>query len=366
MRKIFLATLLGTLLMTGTAVAQNQEDYQESFFKARVQTIIEEGPLNGVATQEFGQTLQIKIQDGPYTGEEWIMEASFPLSTKTLKRFDVNDRVVVAETRLGKTVSRNILEPYRLPQMMWAALTFLIVVLLVAGVKAARSLVGLGVSIALVMVWVLPGLIDGQNAFWLSLQAATVIATVTITIAHGFNKKSFLALFSTLLTLGIGTLAGALAVQTTRLFGMGSEDVMFLTFGDFPNLDLRGLLLGAMIIGTLGILDDVTVAQTHLVEELHRANKNLSSLELFKRALNVGREHIASLINTLVIVYVGTSLPILLLITTADQPLWVLLNSEAMAEEIVRTLIGSLSLVLAVPISTYIAARWLPQDSKTI
>jgi len=127
--------------------------------------------------------------------------------------------------------------------------------------------------------------------------------------------------------------------------------------GGFPQLNLKGLLLGSMLLATVGILDDVTIGQTAIVHELHETNKRLSAMELFKKSLNVGREHIASLINTLMIVYLGTALPLILMISSSPNPLWVILNNEPIAEEIVRSLLGSMALILAVPIASAIAAR---------
>lgn len=154
-----------------------------------------------------------------------------------------------------------------------------------------------------------------------------------------------------------------LAVDFAHLFGLGSEDAVNLSLGQFGNIDLRGLLLGAMVIGVLGILDDVTTAQTATVEELSKANHRLGMMELYRRGISVGQEHIASLVNTLVIAYAGAAFPIFIFIHTATQPLWVILNNETMAEEIVRSLVGSATLILAVPISTLLAA-WIYSKGK--
>jgi uncharacterized membrane protein len=137
---------------------------------------------------------------------------------------------------------------------------------------------------------------------------------------------------------------------------MGSDEAVDLTLGYFENVDLKGLLLGAIVIGALGILDDVITTQVATVEEIQNAHTRFSFWELYRRGLSVGKEHIASLVNTLVIAYAGASLPVFLFITTSENPLWVILNNEYMAEEIVRTLVGSTTLILAVPISTLLAA----------
>jgi uncharacterized membrane protein len=179
---------------------------------------------------------------------------------------------------------------------------------------------------------------------------------ISISLAHGFHKRTFLAILSTAITLHLALALGWISVSFSKLFGLGSEDAVFLSFGEFSNIDLKGLLLGAIVIGSLGVLDDITTAQTATIEEIHKANPKLNFTELYTRGLSVGKEHIASLVNTLILAYVGASFPILILLVTSTTPLWVTLNNEFMAEEIVRTLIGSITLITAVPISTVLAA----------
>ena len=153
------------------------------------------------------------------------------------------------------------------------------------------------------------------------------------------------------------------AVRLASIFGMGTEESVLLQFGPLENIDLRGLLLGGIVIGALGVLDDITTAQTAVVDELRRANPRMTFRQLYAAGISVGREHIASLINTLALAYVGASLPLLMLFTINDaMPLWVTLNSEFIAEEIVRTLVGSSALLIAVPISTWCAAQAFAQD----
>ena len=155
-------------------------------------------------------------------------------------------------------------------------------------------------------------------------------------------------------------------VYLGKLFGMGTEESIFIQSGVLQEVNLRGLLLGGIIIGALGVLDDITTAQTAAIDELSKANHKLGFAELYKAGTSIGREHIASLINTLALAYVGASLPILLLVSlNEDMPWWVMVNSEFIAEEIVRTLVGSSTLLLAVPISTWLAARTFAYGNHT-
>jgi uncharacterized membrane protein len=149
----------------------------------------------------------------------------------------------------------------------------------------------------------------------------------------------------------------------THLTGGGTEEAFYLQIGVLSTLNLRGLLLGGIIIGALGVLDDITTAQTAAVDEISKANPSLRFEELVKRGHSIGREHITSLVNTLALAYVGASLPLLLIFSAAhSEPLWVLLNREYIIEELVRTLIGSITLILGVPISTLLAALFLRAD----
>ena len=154
-------------------------------------------------------------------------------------------------------------------------------------------------------------------------------------------------------------------VDIAKLFGTGSEDAYFLKIGLLANINLKGLLLGGIIFGAVGVLDDVTTAQTAAVDEISKANKKLGFKDLFSKGISVGKEHISSLVNTLVLAYVGSSFPLLLLFSlNNDVPVWVKYNSEFIVEEVVRTLIGSTTLVLAVPIATFIAAYFISRKSK--
>jgi hypothetical protein len=191
------------------------------------------------------------------------------------------------------------------------------------------------------------------------LDAASSILSTTI-LMHPFpnaNHRTSIALASTLLALGFSVGLAAAFVRLASLFGTGSEAAFYLQYGGYQMLNLRGLLLGGIIVGTLGVLDDITTAQVATVEEISIADPRLSFAELYRRGLSVGREHIASLVNTLALAYAGASLPLFLIFSINKvQPIWVILNGEPVAEEFVRTLVGSSGLIIAVPISTWLAA----------
>ena len=247
-------------------------------------------------------------------------------------------------------------EPYRLDTIFLFGIGFIILTVLIAGKRGLSSLIGLVVTLIVITQWILPGILSGGDPLWLSVSGSALIAASSLYLAHGFKPQTTISVISTLATLFLAFILGWASVKFAHLEGMGSEAANLLMFGATESINLQGLLLGAILIGTLGILDDVTTTQTATISELKKANKKYQFKELWDAGLNVGREHIASLINTLVLAYVGAAFPVLVLIATSDSPLWVTFNNETLAEEIIRTLVGSSAVVLAVPISTALAA----------
>ena len=272
--------------------------------------------------------------------------------------------VLLTEVFVGEQ-SYIITDKYRIPSILWLLGLFFVVAVAFAGKRGVTAIAGLAVSVFILLWYTVPSIVDGSSPFLVATISAFIIAIVSLTIAHGWSKQTGLALVSTLVTLLISLGLSELFVRWAKLFGTGSEEAFHLTFAGLGDIDLRGLLLAGIIIGVLGVLDDVTTTQTATVKSLSEAGvKGLK--ELFSSASSVGREHVVSLINTLALVYVGASLPLLLMFSVNEGtvPYWILLNSEMITEEIVRTLIGSTALVLAVPISTIVAA-WYYNRSKS-
>jgi uncharacterized membrane protein len=241
--------------------------------------------------------------------------------------------------------------------MLWLAVLFVAAVLVLGRLRGALSLLGLAASLALVLVFVVPSILDGNSPLAVAVTGSLAIALVTIPLAHGRGPKSLAALLGTagslLLTAGLAVVF----TELTHLTGLSSEEAVFLQLGK-ADLSLEGLLLAGMVIGALGVLDDVTISQASTVLALRRANPALGFRELFGRALHVGRDHVSATVNTLVLAYVGAGLPALLLFSAADLGVSEVANFEIVAKEIVATLVGSIGLICAVPITTGLAA-WL-------
>lgn len=250
-----------------------------------------------------------------------------------------------------------VIDYVRRPALILLGLLFVAMVLLVGRWKGVSSLIGLVSSFVIIATVIMPGIQTGYSPLLVALLGAALIIIFTFYLSHGLNEKTTWAVIGTLAALTVTGMLSIVFISMARLTGFASEEVAFLQFLKEGNLDARGLLLASIIIGALGVLDDITISQTSVVLELKKANQKLTPAEVFIRAMNVGKDHIASLVNTLILVYTSSSLPLLLLFTVdQSRGLMDVVNYEIVAEEIVRTLVGSIGLVAAVPLTTFLAA----------
>lgn len=245
----------------------------------------------------------------------------------------------------------------RTPALIKLFLVFVIMILIVSGEAGIRSLLGLSFSFAVIFKFVLPQIIAGSNPLTVALLASLIILIVSYFLTHGINQKSVIAILGTFGALALTGILATIYGASSKLTGFGSEEASFL-IGNLPIGSFYNLYLAGIIIGSLGVLDDITISQASIVSELVEANRRLDIKELYFRAMRIGHDHISSLVNTLVLVYAGSALPLLILFVTSKTTTFELLNYEMVAEEIVRTLVGSIGLVAAVPLTTLIAAYW--------
>jgi uncharacterized membrane protein len=235
------------------------------------------------------------------------------------------------------------------------ALAFVLVVGAVARLRGVLALLGLAFAFAVLLVFVLPAQLHGSSPTWVSLVGSSAIMFVVLYLAHGFSARTTTALLGTLFGLAMSAGLGALAVGLTRLTGFSSEDVVQLQTFD-PTLNFSGLVIAALVVAGLGILNDVTITQASAVWQLHEADPGMSRRELYRRGMAIGRDHIASTVYTIVFAYAGAALPLLLLFEIYQRPAGVVVTGSLVAEEVVRTLVGGIALVLAVPVTTAIGA----------
>ncbi len=230
--------------------------------------------------------------------------------------------------------------------------------------QGARALFSLALSVAAIIFLLIPALLHGWNPALASLLIAGIILALVLFLTHGINPRSLTAFAGTWSAVVITCGIAYVSVTTMSLSGFSSDAAVFLNFATQGSLDFAGLLLGSIIIGILGVLDDVSITQASVVQELKAANPKLTVSELYQRALNVGRDHVGSLVNTLALAYVGVSLPLILLYARADTSLMITINQEVVAAELVRIIIGSIGLVLAVPLTTVMAAWYFGNQTN--
>lgn len=339
---------------------------ERPFYLGRVTIIFSEGESDDLGPDQKYQRVSVQLLGGPDKGSDQMIEYIVNTSSFDVQKISLGDTVIVVKTATANDQTEYvIMDKFRIPGVALSLAAFLLLAIIIGGIRGFTSMLGLGTSLAILVFGVVPAIMNGHDPLMVCIIAAMVIAVVSILLAHGFNKRSYIALAATIVTL-IGAIAFSFAgVWLATLSGSGSEAALYLQIGSLPSLNLQGLLLGAMIIGILGVLDDVTTAQVAAVEEIGIADPTLNAKELYQRGLRVGREHIASLVNTLALAYAGASFPLFLIFAVqGGPPLWVVLNAEYVMEEVVRTIVGGASLIIAVPISTAFAAWYFGKHHR--
>jgi uncharacterized membrane protein len=248
----------------------------------------------------------------------------------------------------------------KLPMVLLAGI-FALAVVVVGRMRGVMALIALAVSFMILTFFILPAILQGSNPLVVAVVGASAIMLIALYMCHGLSARTSVAVLGTLLSLLLIGLLGSLFIDWAALTG-NTDDNTGLIHGLYPSIDMSGLLLAGIIIGSLGVLDDVTVTQTSAVWELHEANPTMGWRGLYRAGIRIGRDHIASVVNTLVLAYAGAALPLLLLFSIAESSVGTVANSELVAEEIVRTLVGSIGLVASVPVTTALAALVVSAD----
>jgi len=312
---------------------------------------VETQELSGLGVTEDVQMIHVEILNNAGTTDTVLVENDRgPLS--------VGDRVFLRQNSERKNVEYSVEEIDRRGAVYVALAIFILAVIALGGWQGVRSLVSLGFSIGAVVFLLLPFLLSGISPVLVSVGITAVVLAVAIFVTHGFNRNSVIAFSGTVVAVCIAGVLSLLAVWSAHLTGLGVDDAVFLNVVVEGAIDPRGLLLAGILIGMIGVLDDISITQVAVVSELRHANPLLSIREIYRRAMRVGREHVGALVNTLVLAYVGASLPLLLLLYNADAPLALVLSQEIFVTEIVRAIIGSIGLILAVPLTTFIASLY--------
>ncbi len=300
---------------------------------------------------------RVVVVDGPDAGT--ILEAFLqgPAGQQAVPDYQVGDEVIINTSQQGEDSDFiAVADRFRVPTLALLMGLFAAAVTVVGGWRGVRSLVALALTLAVIIRVVVPLLLAGWDPVPLAVVSATLVTFATFLLTEGARPTTIAAAAGTFLCLALTALLAvafnALA-QFTEL--QGSGDLIYLQTAGRPELDLGGLLLAAVIFGALGILDDVTVTQAATVNELYEADPRIGRVELFRRAMNVGRSHIAATVNTLALAYVGASLPLIVLFNAGQQDPFLTVSGEVVAVEVVKALVGSIGIAAAVPATTAMA-----------
>jgi uncharacterized membrane protein len=288
--------------------------------------------------------------------EETGETVTFEMSDETGGTYAAGQRVKLAVVEQpGQAPTYFISDFQRTGPLVLLAVLFVGAVLVFGRWQGLRALLGLALTFVVIVGFVIPAIMTNRPPVLVALVGATVIMLVTLYLSHGYERKTTAAVVGTALALLLTGLLAVAFVAAANITGFTSEEARLANYS-VGGLSLQGLLLAGIIIGGLGVLDDVTIAQASTVFELQRADPEASFARLLRGALTVGRDHIAATVNTLFLAYAGASLPLLILFVTGVDPLGTILTSEVVAVEVVRTLVGSVGLIAAVPLTTALAA----------
>nr|WP_308346120.1 YibE/F family protein [Streptomyces sp. ISL-66] len=300
----------------------------------------------------------VEVGTGPDKGREFV-EIVQPGAPRQLA--DGQEVVVAYAPDAPRDLQYSVIDVNRKFPMAVLAGIFALAVVLVGRMRGVFALVALAVSFAVLTLFILPAILQGSNPLVVAVVGASAIMLIALYMCHGLTARTSVAVLGTIVSLVLIGVLGSVFIDWAFLSG-NTDDNTGLIHGLYPNIDMSGLLLAGVIIGSLGVLDDVTVTQTSAVWELRQADPSMGPRELYRAGIRIGRDHIASVVNTLVLAYAGAALPLLLLFSIANSSMGSVANSELVAEEIVRTLVGSIGLVASVPVTTALAALVVSAD----
>jgi uncharacterized membrane protein len=330
--------------------------------------------IAGTGTSETVQQIEAVILQGPGEGTHVVLENDLvPLSAG--EQFFLAQDISAGQPSIdgqpaipAGQITYSVYDVYRLNVLYALAALFLLLVVIFGGYQGMRGLVSLGGSLVLILYALIPGILHGWSPIVVSLGVASLIIVLGSYVTHGFKRATTAAVVGMIATVVLTAALAEISVHAAHLTGLASDEAVSLNFASNGTINIVGLLLGGMLIGVLGVLYDAAIGQAIAVEELHHVAPHLPRRAIFTRALRIGREHIGALVNTLAIAYVGVSLPLLLLLAEPSVSSAVfggssltflqIINKENFATEIIRALVGSIGLVLAVPITTLLAV-WI-------
>ena len=363
---ILISFLLFAFAFTSSTFAQmpGNLNFKDSYLQGKIISILSQKTQTTDGQKSLDQKFKVQLLEGKDKGKTVVIEMSG--DPKTSQAINPEDTVVIDSKQYanGKT-EYSIYEPYRLNYLLLVLIAFMLLIGFVAGKKGIGAIIGLGVSLTIITLWIIPQILQGQDPLQTCIIGGFIILVVTTYIAHGISLKTTVAIIGTSLAFLIAGWLATTIVDLMKTTGLGSEDIYNLQMG--TSINPKGLLLGGILIATLGALNDITTTQSMTIFTLVKENPKQKLSELFSKGMAIGKEHIASLINTLVLAFAGSSLAVLIFfeLNPLHLPIWVILNNESTMEEIIKSIVGSSALILAVPITTFIAA-WVASQGTSL
>lgn len=333
------------------AVVDREISQKEEIIFDRKQ-IVQELELTFTSGSKNKQKIIIKNGDLPSL-QQYIYKPGDKVVVTLSKNLDAEDVLYISDY-------------VRRSSLYYLAGIFIVLTILIGGLKGFYSLIGLGFSFAVIFIYILPKILSGASPIQTAIIGSLIVLPVNFLLSHGVNKKTFTALISTFIALCFTGILAVYFVDNAYLSGYVSDEVTFLQVVKQGQLNVQGLLLAGIIISILGILDDVTVSQASSVFELKKASPDLKFLKLYRMSMNIGKDHIASVVNTLVLVYAGASLPLLLLFINNPMPYEQIINYEIIAEEVIKILVTSIGLIAAIPLTTLLASWAASHNFKVV
>jgi len=341
-------------------------EHKEETLEGRVSQILEEKQVTpmGIKESQLYQKLEILVTNGSLKDKKITIEnGNLPMSN--LQKYKVGDELVITFSKDFEGNDSFFITDYvRRGALAWLFIIFVVMAVAIGRWQGMASLIGMGISFLVIFKFILPKIYAGGDPVQIAILGSLVIIPATFLLSHGVNKKTGIAVVGTLISLVVTGILAHIFVDASKLTGFASEEAGFLQAFKPGLINIKGLLLAGIIIGVLGVLDDITISQSAIVQQLKAANPKLKAGELYKKAMAVGKDHIASMVNTLVLVYTGAALPLLLIFIDNPHPFSEIVNYEIIADEVVRTLVGSIGLILAVPITTFIASFMADEKSS--
>lgn len=369
---LFLVFFISCLIPCQSVLATTNLIFdQGKNFEAKVIDIIrQENIIREDGTEALQQNIKLKGLKGDWENKEIIYYGISEIDVLSNPIYEVGDRVWVNETINDNGENDYyILNFSRRGWIYLLGIIFSVLIIFIGRKKGLKSLISLVISFLIITKFIVPKIMLGSNPLFISLIGCAVILGTIIYLTEGFNRKANLAIVSILISLFITFILSLIFVKLSHLTGFSSEEASFLV-GSVGNniIDFSGLLMAGILIGTLGVLDDVVLGQIESVNQIKKLNPELSKIKTFQAASEIGRTHLGSIVNTLFLTYAGASLPLLILFamgSTYSGVTWMqVIDNEQLATEIIRTLVGSIGLALAFPISTILATYFL--DNKKL